>query len=479
MSEYANTREHRMATESIPRLFFSFSLPAITGMLVQALYNIVDRFFIGQIPGTGKIAIGGIGVSLPITFILMGFTMLFGIGGGANISIYLGKKDKTTARKILANVLIMLFLTAFFLNGWMLLRLESVLKIFGATAENLPYASGYLRIILIGNYWNTFAFAFNHLIRAEGNPKFAMYSMLLGAISNIILDPLFIFVFKMGVEGAAYATIIAQFLSFSRGLSYYLSGKNLVHLKREDMHLDYRILSMIVAIGISPFFIQIAGSVVGALLNNNLRIYGGTLAQGAYAIINSISTLFFMPVFGMNQGMQPIVGFNYGAGNYKRVKETVRVAILSATVLMSAGWVLVQFFPHVLVGVMTPDPELFELTIQGLRPFLFMMLIAGFQIISSNFFQSIGKARISFILSLSRQVFLLAPLVFFLPRFFGLQGVWFAQPIADGLASLITLVFLLREFKDLERAHCLGNPDEEGCEAKLGVLKAGEAREKA
>ncbi|NLY37121.1 MAG: MATE family efflux transporter, partial [Tissierellia bacterium] len=442
---YTSEREKRMATESIPRLFFSFSLPAITGMMVQALYNIVDRFFIGQIPITGRIAIGGIGVSLPITFILMGFTMLFGIGGGANISIHLGKKDQPMARKILANALLMLFLSALVLNGFLLLNLEKVLLIFGATAENLPYASNYLRIILIGNYWNTFGFAFNHLIRAEGNPKFVMYSMLLGAITNIILDPIFIFTFKMGIEGAAYATIIAQFLSFSRGLSYYLRGNNLIKLKSKDFRLDLKVISLIVAIGVSPFFIQIAGSVVGALLNNSLRIYGGALAQGAYAIINSIAMLFFMPIFGMNQGMQPIVGFNYGAGNFKRVKETVRVAILSATVLMSAGWVIVQFFPHVLVGAMTPDAELFEITVKGLRVFLSMMFIAGFQIISSNFFQSIGKARISFVLSLSRQVFLLAPLVYFLPRFFGLQGVWYAQPIADGLSSVITLIFLVKE----------------------------------
>lgn len=475
---YTSERERRMATESIPRLFFSFSLPAITGMMVQALYNIVDRFFIGQIPITGRIAIGGIGVSLPITFILMGFTMLFGIGGGANISIHLGKKDQPMARKILANALIMLFLSALVLNGFLLLNLEKVLLVFGATAENLPYASSYLRIILIGNYWNTFGFAFNHLIRAEGNPKFVMYSMLLGAITNIILDPIFIFVFNMGITGAAYATIIAQFLSFSRGLSYYLRGNNLVNLKKEDLRLDLKVISMIVAIGISPFFIQIAGSVVGALLNNSLRIYGGALAQGAYAIINSISMLFFMPIFGMNQGMQPIVGFNYGAGNFKRVKETVRVAILSATALMSGGWIIVQFFPHILVGAMTPDPELFEITVKGLRVFLSMMFVAGFQIISSNFFQSIGKAKVSFVLSLSRQVFLLAPLVYFLPRFFGLQGVWYAQPIADGLASLITLVFLVREFKHLEFSHCQMNPLEEGCDQKMGVLKAIKVQDK-
>ncbi|HZK09633.1 MAG TPA: MATE family efflux transporter [Clostridia bacterium] len=475
---YTSERERRMATESIPRLFFSFSLPAIAGMMVQALYNIVDRFFIGQIPGTGSIAIGGIGVSLPITFILMGFTMLFGIGGGANISIQLGKKDQPMARKILANALIMLFLSALFLNGFMLLNLEKVLLIFGASAQNLPYASSYLRIILIGNYWNTFAFAFNHLIRAEGNPKFAMQSMLIGAITNIILDPIFIFVLDMGIAGAAYATIIAQFLSFLRGFSYYLGGKNIVNLKKEDFRLESKVIYMIVAIGISPFFIQIAGSVVGALLNNSLRIYGGALAQGAYAIINSIAMLFFMPIFGMNQGLQPIVGFNYGAGNFKRVKEAVAVGIISASTVMGLGWIVVQFFPHVLVGVMTPDPELFDITVKGLRIFLSMMFVAGFQIISSNFFQSIGKAKISFVLSLSRQVFLLAPLVYFLPRFFGLKGVWYAQPIADALSSLITLFFILREFRSLEWAHCQSNPLAEGCEENLEVLRAIKVQEK-
>lgn len=473
---YSSERERRLATESIPKLFWSFSLPAITGMLVQALYNIVDRFFIGQIPDVGSIAIGGLGVSLPVTFILMGFSMLFGIGGGANISIALGKNDHDKAKKILANALLMLGISAFLLNGFMLLNLERVLLIFGATPENLGYAYSYLKIILIGNYWNTFAFAFNHMIRAEGNPKYAMYSMLIGAISNIVLDPIFIFGFNMGVKGAAYATIIAQGLSFLWGLSYYLSDRKLIKLRKEDLRLDRKVILMIMAIGVSPFFIQIAGSVVGALLNNNLRTYGGPLAQGAYAIINSISTLFFMPVFGMNQGMQPIVGFNYGAGNYKRVKDTVKVGIISASAVTIAGWVLIQFAPHILVGFMTPDPKLQEITIEGLRLFQFMMLIAGFQIVSSNFFQSIGKARISFFLSLSRQVFLLAPLLYFMPKIFGLRGVWYSQPIATGLSSLITLYFMIKEFSTLEFAQCEKDPSGEGCEERLAKKKVQEEK---
>lgn len=440
-------RERMLAETPIVRLFIKLAIPAIIGMLVQALYNVVDRYFIGNIPVTGKIAIGGIGVALPILFILMGFSMLYGIGGGANISIKLGQQDKAGAEKVLANAIAMLVLTGLVLNISFLVFSEPLLKLFGATEQNLPYALTYLRIILVGNFWNNLAFAFNHLTRAEGNAKRAMISMLIGAISNIILDALFIGVLHWGVAGAAYATIIAQFLSFLWGAIYYINKQSLVEFHFKNMVPNAKIVTMIIAIGFSPFFIQIAGSLIGAILNNALKLHGGTLAQGAYAIINSVAMLFFMPVFGMNQALQPIIGYNYGAGDYQRVKRANNVGIIAATSIMIVGWLCIQFLTYPMIAVMADDKQLIELTVAGIRGFLLMMPLIGMQIINTNFFQSIGQAKIAFLLSLSRQVLLLIPLLLIMPGIWGLNGIWYAPPISDTLAFALSLFFMIRAYR--------------------------------
>lgn len=456
-------RERLLGYEPILPLFFKFSLPAITGMMVQALYNIVDRYFISNIPEVGSIAIGGIGITLPITFVLMGFTMLFGIGGAANISLRLGEGKTERAEHILGNVTMMLMITSFALNIVFLTNVDGLLRLFGATEVNISYAREYIIWILIGNFWNTFGFAMNHVIRAEGSPKWSMVLMLIGALTNMILDPIFIYEtipllnipgFGLGVKGAAFATIIAQGIAFLVGAYYYISGKSFLKFRLKNLKLDWQIIRLIMAIGISPFFIQIAGSVVGAVFNNSLKVYGGELGQGAYAIINSISILFFMPIFGMNQGLQPIIGYNYGAGNYDRVKQAVKVGLVAATLVTAGGFILIQLFPHVFVSTMAKDNEaLRAMTQDGLVKVEMMMFLVGAQVISSNFFSSIGKAGLSFFLSLSRQVFILIPALIILPRFFGLDGIWYAIPLSDFLATFLSTIFLIHQFKLLDEKH--------------------------
>ncbi|ETA80813.1 MATE family efflux transporter [Youngiibacter fragilis] len=446
-------RQTLMREEKMYKLFLRFSIPAIAGMLVQSLYNIVDRIFIGNIPIEGGLAISGIGVVLPVTFILMAFAMLFGIGSGANISIKLGQKKHDDAERILGTGLFMLVAAGIFMSAVGLIFLDDIVNLYGANDSIRPYAMDYLRIILYGTTFNTIAFGLNNIIRAEGNPKVAMFTMLIGAIGNTILDPIFIYGFKMGVVGAAWATIIAQFMSFIWTISYFLRRKGLLTLRKKYIVFHWEIVLKIMSIGASPFSMQVAGSLIGIIINNSLMTYGSAKAIGAYAAINSIVVLFLMSVFGMNQGLQPIIGFNYGAKNFHRVKEAVNVGVFAATCVSTLGYVLVQLYPEVFINFITQDPEIREIGVVGIKRFFMAFPVIGIQIISANFFQAIGKAQKSFILSMLRQVFLLIPLLLILPGYFGmgLMGIWTAMPVADTLATIITVLFIRYEFKLLSQ----------------------------
>lgn len=433
--------------ENIFKLFLRFSIPAILGMVVQSLYNIVDRIFIGNIPEYGGLAISGIGVVLPITFIIMGFGMLFGIGAGANISIKLGENDQEGAERIFGTGFFMLVVTGIGLTVFGLLFLTPIIRLYGADESTRLYAESYFRILLYGTTFNTIAFGLNNIIRAEGNPKVAMYTMLIGAISNTILDPILIYGFNMGVSGAAWATIIAQFLSFLWTTHYFLSGKSLLVFRRSALRFDRILTLKIVSIGVSPFAMQVAGSLIGVILNQSLLHYGGAKAIGAYAAINSVVILFLMPIFGMNQGLQPIIGYNYGAKDYGRVKEALKVGMISATLVCVVGWILIQTIPQVFINFITRDPEIRVMGVMGMKRFMLMLPVIGMQIIAANFFQAIGKAKKSFVLSMLHQVFLLIPLILILPRYMGLMGIWTAVPLADTLATLTTAVVVTHQLR--------------------------------
>lgn len=446
-------RTTELGQESVGKLLLKFSIPAIIGMIVNALYNVVDRIFIGQIPEVGGLALSGVTVTFPISTVIMAFGMLIGIGSAATISIRLGQQKKDEAEKILGNafVLVVIILVALALVTFPFL--DKLLRIFGASDKILPYARDYVRIIIAGGVFQNVGFALNAAIRSEGNPKISMFTMLLGAITNIILDPIFIFVFDMGVAGAAIATVIAQIVSMIWVLYHFTKGCGILKLRRKNFNLDGKIIKDILAIGMSPFSMQLAASLVSVISNKALLTNGGDLAIGAMGVISSVAMMCLMPVFGINQGSQPVIGFNYGAKNYDRVKKAWKLAVLGATIVTTLGFIAVEFFAPQVIKIFNSDPELVNIGTYGIRIYLSMLPVIGFQIISSNYFQAVGKAKISMFLSLCRQVIVLIPMLLVLPPIWGLTGVWVCGPTSDAIASVITVFFVIKELKLLNTQH--------------------------
>lgn len=444
-----------LGTESIGKLIVKYSVPAIIGMMVNALYNVVDRIFIGNIPDAGPMAITGLGVTLPITTIIMAFGTLVGIGATTNISIRLGEGNVNEAKQNLGNSITLSIIIGIALSIIGFIFLEDILMIFGASEGTLMYAKSYTSIILVGTVFSLMAMMFSNLIRGDGNPKLSAMIMAVGCFTNIILDALFIFGFNMGIQGAALATIIAQGITAIWGLCYYVKGKSNVKFEKSSLKLNKNIVIAMFAIGSAPFAMQLANSLVQVTINNSLKLYGGDLAIGAMATINSITMIFVMPAFGFVQAMQPIVGFNYGAKKYDRAKEAFKITLVLTTVVLVVGAIFVQFAPQVLVGMFNKDIELMNITTNGLKKYLFALPIIGLSIVGTNYIQSTGNAKVAMILGLLRQVILLIPLALILPRFFGLDGVWYAQPVADILSCIITGAILLKELNKLSNNICV------------------------
>lgn len=448
--------QNALGEEKISKLLLKFSIPAIVGMLVNALYNIIDRMFIGHIPDVGNLAITGIGVTMPISTIILGFGMLVGIGTAATISIRMGQNKKDEAEKILGNAFSLIIIISLVITVIGLIWGKNILTLFGASESTLGYAQEYMQIIFVGTIFNMLSFGLTHTIRASGSPNIAMASMLIGAITNIVLDPIFIFVLGLGVKGGAIATVIAQIASAIWGISFFLRGNANLKVKIKNFRLKKEYVLAIFAIGMSPFAMQIAASVVQVISNNALKTYGGDLAIGAMTIVNSVTMIFFMPIFGLNQGVQPIIGYNYGAKKYDRVKEAIKWPQIFATIIASIGFLLVMFVPDVLVRFFNTDPALLGITEHGMRIFLCMMPLVASQIIRTNYFSCIGKAKKSMVLSLLRQVILLIPCILILPRLplpsgevLGLTGVWMAGPVSDFLSVIITHFIFTAEIKKL------------------------------
>ncbi|MBS6041407.1 MATE family efflux transporter [Clostridium baratii] len=443
-------KQKRLGEEPILKLLLSFSIPAIVGMVVNTLYNIIDRMYIGRIEGIGPLALTGVGITMPIMTIILAFGMLVGIGTAARVSLKLGEHNKDSAEEHLGNAFTLIIIISIAITILGLMFLDPILGVFGASENTEIYARQYMQIIFIGTIVNMLSFGLNHSIRSDGSPKVAMLSMLIGAITNIILDPVFIFGFGMGVRGAAIATVISQILTTVWILQYFTVGKSIIKLKMNNLKLKLPIIISIFSIGMSPFSMQLAASVVQVLANNSLKEYGGDLAIGAMTIISSVSMIFLMPIFGINQGSQPIIGYNYGAKQYDRVKETVKYGAIAATIIVVIGWIITQSAPQVLIAIFNNDPELVGIATNGIKIYLFMMPLVGFQVISSNYFQSIGKAKISMFLSLLRQVILLIPCILILPKIFELNGIWFSGAVCDGLSSLITGIIFFYSVKKLK-----------------------------
>lgn len=439
----------QLGEENIGKLLLKFSIPAIIGMLVNAFYNIVDRIFIGR--GVGELALSGVTITFPVSTISMAFGMLIGIGAAALISIRLGQQKKAEAEKILGNAftLIVIIMISFIVLS--LIFLEPMLKIFGASDVTLPYAKDYGYIILLGSILQNLGLGLNGIIRSEGNPKVAMLTMLIGAITNIVLDPIFIFTFGLGVKGAAIATVIGQGLSAIWVVFYFTKGKSVLKLKVNYMKLDMKIIKETFSIGMSPFFMQLAASLVTVISNNALATYGGDVAVGAMGVISSVSMLILMPIFGINQGAQPIIGYNYGAESYDRVKKALKYAIIAATTITTIGFLSIQLFAPQIIKLFNKNPQLVSIGTKGLKTFMFMLPVSGFQIVSTNYFQAVGKAKVAMFLSLSRQVITLIPLLIIIPPIFGLNGVWYCGPTSDFIAFVITAIFLIKEIKNINR----------------------------
>jgi putative MATE family efflux protein len=444
---------NELGTERIGKLLFKFSIPAITGMIVNALYNIVDRIYIGHIKDVGSYALSGLAITFPISVIIMAFGMLIGIGASAVISIRLGEKNTDTANNILGNALILITIISLVLSLIGVMFIDEFLILFGASENSIPYAKGYIQIILMGAVFQNIGFGINNIIRAEGNPKMAMITMVYGAIINIILDPILIFGFDMGIQGAAIATIISQAFNTLWVLRYFTfkNSPSILKIKKENLKLRLYIIKDILEIGISPFSMQIASSAVVVLYNKGLYAYGGDIAIAAMGILNSISMLIFMPIIGISQGIQPIIGYNYGAKLYPRVLKVLKLAIAFGTLIAVIGFLGVQIFAKPIIGLFVGDnPEIINLGARGIRIDLVFLPILGFQLLGASFFQAINEAKISMILSILRQVIVLIPLILILPLFLGLDGIWLSQPFADLIATALTALFLYKSIKKLK-----------------------------
>lgn len=453
------THHNPLGTEKISTLLIRFSIPAIIGMLVSALYNIVDRIFIGNAADIGKNGLAGITIGFPLMLITLALGVLFGIGGATLFSMRLGQKREQEAEKVLGNAFILIILSGTIYTLFGQVFLEPLLKLFGASATVLPYSMDYMRIIYFGVVFQMLSMGLNHFIRADGSPKIAMYTMFLGAGINIVLDPLFIYVFKMGMGGAAWATIIAQGVSATWVVLYFFGKRSRMKLHLKNFILSRPIVIKIMSLGLPGFLLQLAGSLLNTLLNRNLLMYGGDVAVSGMGVINSIQTLMLMPIIGLNQGVQPLVSFNFGAERYDRVKQAIKLAMIAATMIVTFGFIITRIFPKQLVSMFNQDPELLIFGDMAIYSWFLMLPLVGFQIIGANFFQAIGRSKSAMFLTLTRQIIFLIPAVLFFPRIWGIQGLLYAAPFADVLSTLLTGIFFFMVMKDLTHLHHHANQE--------------------
>ena len=438
---------HILGTEKVGKLLLEYSIPAIIGMTLTSLYNIIDSVFIGH--GVGAMAISGLAISFPLMNLLVAFCTLVGVGGATISSIRLGQKDTDGAEKVLGNVTVLCVINSIFYGGITLLFLDRILFFFGASHDTLPYARDFMQIILIGSPVTYVMIGLNNIMRATGYPRKAMLSSMLTVGCNIILAPVFIFWLGWGIRGAATATILSQFAGMIWVLSHFMQEKSYIRFKKGIFKLRKRIVENIFSIGMSPFLMNVCASAIVIIFNKSLLLYGGDLAIGAYGILNRLLMLFVMVIMGLTMGMQPIVGYNHGAHKFGRVKQTLKYCMIAGGCITSLGFAFSELFPNLVVNMFTDDKELTALARTGLQIGVLMFPFVGIQIVISSFFQSIGKAKISIFLSLSRQLLYLLPCLLLLPHWWGLNGIWLSMPVSDlsktgyrfGIPTL--LVFLL------------------------------------
>ena len=449
----AQDKSKEFATGKTFGLIIKYSIPTIVGMLANALYAFIDRVFVGHLPGgEGQLGMAAINIAMPVTIIIFAVAMFAGAGAGANIALSLGRGRKDLAEKYIGNGTTMGIAIALVASLAFIALRTPILMLFGASgqsAEVLPYAESWLTIMLIGTTINTFGFCLSRFVLAQGFTTVSMISMFIGVGVNIALAPLFLFVFRWGVAGSAAATVVAQTAGSAYSLSYFLRGRMPLRLRLNNLKPDWQIMGAIAAIGISPGALQLAMALVQVVLNNSLSAFGGE-AISAMSAINAVSQVVLMPVFGINQGVQPIIGFNYGAKLFSRVRRLLLQAIAIAVVLMTVFWAFIMLdAPTVIRMFGAANGGLMRIGPGAIRMFLLALPLVGFQVVSSNYFQAVGKPKQSLALTMSRQVLFLLPAVLLLPRFFGMNGVFMAGGVADSVSAVMTALFLMRELRHL------------------------------
>ena len=438
-----------LGQKPVGQLLWQYALPAIVAMTASSLYNIIDRAMIGQI--VGPEAIAGLGITFPFMNLSAAFGAAVGVGSSTCISVKLGQRDYDTAQHLLGNTVTLNLIIGFAFMVICLLFLDPILLFFGASEMTLPYAREFMTVILLGNMVTHMYFGMNAVLRAAGKPRHAMYATLFTVACNIVLVVAFVWWFRWGIRGAALATITSQSLALCWQMWLFSDKKELLHLKRGIYRLKSQLVKNIVAIGISPFLMQTTSCVIVIFMNNQFVRYGGDMAVGAYSIANSMVMVFFMFVMGMIQGMQPIVGYNYGAEKFDRMFRCLWITIACATAILLVGWGLSMAFPRQIARIFTTDETLLELSARGLVIDMLVFFVVGSQAVITNFFQCIGKVKISIFLSLSRQLFLLLPMAYIFPLFWDLDGVWYSMPASDFGSFAMTIPILVWYMKKLKK----------------------------
>lgn len=440
---------NRLGTENVSKLLFSLAAPAITAQLINMLYNIVDRIYIGHIKDIGGLALTGVGLCFPILILISAFSCLIGMGGAPQASIRMGAKDPEGAEKILGNCFALILIMSVVLTGFFFISGETILMLFGASPDTLPYAMEYLNIYVIGTFFVMISLGLNSFISAQGFAKISMMTVMIGAIVNIILDPIFIFLFKMGVRGAALATIISQCISALWVLKFLFGSKTILKIRRENIKLSSRVLVPVIALGLAPFIMQSTESLLNICFNTSLQKYGGDVAVGSMTIMMSCMQILTLPLTGLAQGAQPIISYNFGAGNKDRVKEAFRLLFLCSVGFAFIFWLFNMIFPQIFVGLFANDAALKETTIWALRIYMGTGFMMGIQMACQQTFVSIGQAKISLFLALLRKIILLIPLIFILPNFFAdkVFAVFLAEPVSDFIAASTTFMVFKWQFE--------------------------------
>lgn len=438
-----------LGTEPIGKLLTQYAIPAIIAMTASSLYNMADSIFIGH--GVGPLAISGLALTFPLMNLAAAFGSLVGVGASTLVSVKLGQRDYDGANKVLGNVLVLNVILGLAFTFIFLWQLDPILYFFGASENTIGYARDYMQVILLGNVVTHMYLGLNAVLRSSGFPRMAMYATLASVVINCVLNPLFIFGLGWGIRGSALATVISQVISLAGQFIHFSSPKQILHFHRGIYRLRTEIVKGILYIGMSPFLINLCSCLIVILINRGLKEYGGDMAIGAYGIVNRIVFLFIMVIMGFNQGMQPIAGYNFGARQYARVTEVTKLTMWWAIGVATAGFLLCQLFPSVIVRLFTSDEELIGAAVFGLHIVFAVFPIVGFQMVATNFFLSIGMSKKAIFLSLTRQMLFLIPFLLIMPRFYGTLGVWISMPMADTVATVVTALVLVNQFRQFKK----------------------------